>query len=206
MSDTARDQAQRQVDSICALVAALECDFDRLDELRKEREALEDSVRDASLDVDCAAQSLKEVEGADGEEYMRQRLAELADARQTLLETQAALAEWVGLCGEELAELEEAAGEWSCRDDVEGAIHEDPLSIKVRTDWHDPGSSKNQEPSEFRIVLCTGGPHVEILGELDHHGEPDRVRVLYRDWGYSGELFDFDHEAVLTYCQQFSFA
>jgi hypothetical protein len=166
MSDTAKDQARAEVESICRMVAALECDFERLEELREERD-------------DYAAAYTPDYEGRAqwAEEYPNE--------------------------AEELAELEEAAGEWSDRDDVQEDIQEDPLSIEVRSGWADVGETLT--PEEFRIVLCTGGPHVEILGELDEHGEPDRVRVLYRDWSESGELHDFDHEAVLTYCKEFTF-
>jgi hypothetical protein len=176
MSDTARDQAQRQVDSICQLVAALEVDYDRLEELREERA----SSSFASL---ILAQR-----GAPGLPI-------------------AATAEWWEEVNpsdaDELEELEAAAGDCESADDAQERISEDPLSIEVRSGWSEVGDTL--APDEFRVVLCTGGPHVEILGDLDGHGEPDRVRVMYRGWGESGELHDFDHEAVLTYCRQFTY-
>jgi hypothetical protein len=104
---------------------------------------------------------------------------------------------------EELHELSNAAGDCTSEDEAMERIQEGPLSIEVRSGWHSLGETL--EPSEFRIVLCTGGPHVEIRGELDSHKEPSRVRIMHSDWGTSGELFDFDHDAVLTYCQQFYF-
>lgn len=98
--------------------------------------------------------------------------------------------------------LEEAAGENTSEEQAREAIECDPLSVEVRSGWT---SSKDEfEVEEFRIVLCTGGPHVELVGNLDR-GVPSRVRVLYRDWGTSGELFDFDHASVIEYCQQFYF-
>lgn len=101
---------------------------------------------------------------------------------------------------EELAELENAAGDCESQDDAETHIHEGPLSIEYRSEWVSPG--EEMTPSEFRILLCTGGPHVEIVGEIDHNGEPSRCWVNYRDWGTSGELTgaDFDHDVVLRYC------
>lgn len=102
----------------------------------------------------------------------------------------------------ELAELEEVAGECTSEEEAREAIEGDPLSVEVRSDWE--SSASEFTASEFRIVLCTGGPHVEIVGDLDL-GAPSRVRVLYRDWGTSGELFDFDRDAVIEYCQQFYF-
>lgn len=104
---------------------------------------------------------------------------------------------------EELADLEAAAGEHEDRDSALEAIREDPLEISVRCPWQSVGE-EDVQPDEFRIVLRTGGPHVELQGDLQD-GEPCSVRVLYRDRDDSGELFDFDHDVVLTYCQQFSF-
>lgn len=169
-TDTARDQALAQVASITAMVAALECDFDRLEELRDERdEWVSDHVYDT------------EAEGR----------KEWADAHQA--------------DAQELTDLEEAAGEHEDRDSALQAIREDPLSVEVRSDWETLESPPMLAPAEFRIVLCTGGPHVELRGDLQD-GEPCSVRVLYRDWGGSGELLDFDRDVVLTYCRQFSFA
>ena len=99
-----------------------------------------------------------------------------------------------------VAELGEATDE--ATDEARQRIEEDPLSVEVRSGWTDTGGAL--EPEEFRIVLCTGGPHVELQGEL-LNGEPCTVRALYRDWGDSGELFEFDHAAVLEYCKCFYF-
>lgn len=103
---------------------------------------------------------------------------------------------------EELAELEEQAGECTSEEEARERIEQDALSVEVRSDWVTPG--EEMTAGEFRVVLCTGGPHVEIVGDLDR-GTPSRPRVLYKDWGESGELFDFDHDAVLAYCQVFYF-
>ena len=168
----AESQALAQVASITEMVAALECDYDRLEELREERAAL----------VDEDAEALE---------------------RGGNWGTQRAIAEWDELNSVELADLTEAAGEFDDREQAEQRISEDALSVEVRSGWESVGGSLT--PSEFRILLCTGGPHVEIVGELDADAQPDRVRILYKDWGTSGELFDFDHDAVLTYCQQFYF-
>lgn len=156
----AREQAIAQLASVADLVAALECDYDRLQELRDERSGWDSRAEGMSW--------------------------EQSDPRGA----------------EELAELEEAAGDCESADEARERILKDALSVEVRTGWHTPGESG--EPDEFRVVLCTGGPHVEFVGDLDR-GEPSRVRCLFRDWGESGELFDFDHDAALTYCRQFYF-
>lgn len=169
--DTRRDlseaQARAQCASVADMVAALECDYGRLEELRESAEenraivaAYQEKMSDWQANADAAADL------------------------------------------EELAELESAAGECSDADEARERILEDALSVEVRSSWHSPGEPG--EPDEFRIVLCTGGPHVEFVGDLNRC-EPSSVRCLYRDWGTSGELFDFDHDAALTYCGQFYF-
>lgn len=156
--DDAEFQARDRIDSIVTMVAALDVDYERLEELRNE------------IEYCCTA-------SAHG------------------LERESALKN-------ELSELESAAGECTSEDDARERILEDALSVEVRSDWESRASEFTA--SEFRIVLCTGGPHVELVGDLDR-GTPYRVRVLYRDWGTRGELFDFDRDAVLRYCQQFYF-
>lgn len=94
-------------------------------------------------------------------------------------------------------------------DDARQTIQEDALSVEVRSDWHTPGDSEDSKPTEFRILLCTGGPAVQIIGELNEHFEPDRARIQHQDWGTPWtEIFGLDAsqvEALLTYCRQFYF-
>ena len=169
----AEEQARAQADSIAAMVAALECDYARLDELRGMR-----AMRAEFVYEYCAAT------GAETTAAQKTRVAEFTAAST------------------ELEELEAAAGDCTSEEEARSRIEEDPLSVEIRSGW--ANSRAEFEPEEFRIVLCTGGPHVEILGDLDR-GEPSRPRILYRDWGTSGELFGFDREAVLTYCRVFYF-
>jgi hypothetical protein len=76
--------------------------------------------------------------------------------------------------------LQAQAGDCADEDDARQRIDEDPLSVEVRSDWSAPGESL--EATEFRILLCTGGPAVQIRGELDR-GEPVRAWLEYQDWG-----------------------
>lgn len=151
----ARDQAIAQLRSITEMVAALGCDFDRLEELR--------DTDPAELSADDA---------------------------------------------EELAELVAAAGEAESTDDARERIEEDALSVEVRSDWHAPGESA--EPSEFCILLCTGGPAVRIVGELDC-GQPSRPRLQYQDWftPWSDLILTaddgIDDDALQAYCECFYF-
>jgi hypothetical protein len=166
MSDTARDQAIAQCQSIVGMVAALTADYARRDELRDERDAFE-----VSDEYDTA------------ETRAAWALANPDDAA-------------------ELQALDDVCGECNDADEARQRIQEDALSVEVRSGWASPG--EKMESEEFRIVLCTGGPHVEIVGDLDR-SEPSRPRVIFKDWGDSGELFDFDHDAVLAYCGCFYF-
>lgn len=175
----AEDQARAQVASIVAMVAALQCDYERLEGLREEFEGLEG-------DEKHAAELGKSEWPSDVTTHVGNDLIYFYDL------------------GRELAELSDAAGECTDADDARQRIEEDALSVEVRSGWSSPGNQEEMTPEEFRILLCTGGPHVEIVGDLDR-GQPSRVRILYRDWGTSGELFDFDHDAVLTYCACFYF-
>ena len=68
-------------------------------------------------------------------------------------------------------------------DNVEMEINNDPLEVSVRSSWTMPGQPLLAE--EFRIILCTGGPAVQIIGDLDENGSvlPDYVYIQYQDWG-----------------------
>ena len=147
----AEQQAGAQLESIIEMVAALECDFDRLAELTEERADLAETLQDS-------------IDTMDGE----------ADAHR------AALAAWDAENAAELAELTAAAGECTDTDEARERINEDPLSIEVRSEWTTLGESLT--PGEFCILLCTGGPAVRIVGDLDR-GEPSRPRLEYQDWG-----------------------
>lgn len=87
-------------------------------------------------------------------------------------------------------------------------IQEDPLSVQVRSGWYSLGDSDaDKDPAEFEILLCTGGPAVRIVGDLDR-GSPDRPRIEYQDWGTPWtEYFPEpdEREALQTYCEQFYF-
>jgi hypothetical protein len=147
----AQDQAAAQYESIVQMLAALTCDYDRLEELR------------------------------DLEEGNHLDKGEL----------------------EELAQLEDEAGDCTDQDDALQRIMDDPLEVQVRSDWTTPG--EELEANEFMILLCTGGPAVRIVGELNR-GEPCRAWMEYQDWGtpwtrYCGASSD----TLCQYASNFSF-
>ena len=100
----------------------------------------------------------------------------------------------------------EEANDDNAREEAEQTIQEDPLSVQVRSGWHNPGEKAENE--EFEILLCTGGPAVRIIGELDEHNEPERARIEFQDWFTSWMDYPLDSEEeedVLTYCGSFYF-
>ena len=82
-------------------------------------------------------------------------------------------------------------------------IQENALSVEVRRSWYSPGTE--DKPDQFCILLCTGGPAVRIVGDLDEHCQPDSARVQYQDWGTPWtEWFDITREQrehVIAYCR-----
>ena len=91
-------------------------------------------------------------------------------------------------------------------EEAEQRIQEDPLSVQVRSDWEDP--SDNLKATEFNILLCTGGPAVRIIGDLDSYQYPETARLQYQDWFTQWEDYPLDQDeenALITYAQQFYF-
>jgi hypothetical protein len=88
------------------------------------------------------------------------------------------------------------------------AIQNDPLSVEVRTDWHTIGAD-DTKPTHYRILLCTGGPACQIVGELSIHGEPETAEIQHQDWftpwvNLYGTSTAED-EALLAYAREFYF-
>jgi hypothetical protein len=201
-----QDIGKSAAESIAEMVAALECDYDRLGELREERTDLAArytlhkcdngtfDVIDTERDEDVTGYDWHNI-GTEGKET----------TAWTALYAQLLPDE-----AEELAELEKAAGECESREDAEQRIHEDPLSVEVRSGWYAPTANhlERQSPEEFYILLGTGGPATRIIGELNEHGEPTRARIQAQDWfkpwtDYTGDAISQDD--LLTYCRCFYF-
>jgi hypothetical protein len=92
--------------SIREMVAALECDYERLEELRDERDCFE-------MDDDAN-------EAEDGPGYANSKEAWAAENPDD---------------AEELKELEEAAGDCTDQDEARERIQEDALSLEFRSGW-----------------------------------------------------------------------
>ena len=83
-------------------------------------------------------------------------------------------------------------------------IQEDPLCIEVRSGWHTPSHGAQSE--EFQILLCTGGPAVRIVGELNEYLEPVNPSIEYQDWYTPWERMAItveDQQILQAYCQEF---
>lgn len=72
--------------------------------------------------------------------------------------------------------------EFTDSDDLRQRIWEAPLSVQVRSDWHNPGE-EGVRPAEFCILLSTGGPALRLIGELDGYGQPESAALEWQDWG-----------------------
>ena len=68
------------------------------------------------------------------------------------------------------------------RQEAEERIHEDALGVMIRSSWHAPGRDGVDVPIEYCIMLCTAGPAVRIVGDLNKYGEPVSARIEHQDW------------------------
>ena len=176
--DHAYQNAKGWAESIAAMVAAMECDYDRLEELRDERADLaSEADDDTNVEQDEARAKLKAWDEENGEELKDLTAAATVD-------------------GDRMKDADEARER----------IQESPLSCEVRSGWTSPGET--MEAEDFCILLSTGGPALRIRGELDEHKQPHRAWLEYQDWGtpwteYHGD--GCENETLLTFCQQFYF-
>jgi hypothetical protein len=92
-------------------------------------------------------------------------------------------------------------------EDVRQRIEESALSVEIRSGWESVIFGE-LEPSEYRILLTTGGPACQIVGELGRYGEPETARIQHQDWGtpwldlYTNEEQD---AALLSFVSVFYF-
>lgn len=118
-----------------------------------------------------------------------------------------AFKEWEAEYAEEWGDLELGAGDCEDREDALTLIHESALEVKVRSGWSYAGCIHNI-PREFRIVLTTGGPHIELRGELDENQRPTSAKLLYQGWGEpltELSVSSEDYRYLLAYVSNFYF-
>lgn len=175
-------------ESIAEMVAALDCDFERLAELRDEIEALGEEINETEEAI-----SNEEDEETPDRDQINELREELTRQETELTELRA-----------ELDELEDEANGCDDEDEARQRIDEDPLSIQVRSGWGNIGETL--QPEEFEILLSTGGPASRIRGELNEYNEPCRAWLEVQDWGTPWtQVFAADQETLLRYCSCFYF-
>ena len=195
----AKEQARLQYESICDMVAALDADYERLNELRDEIKALDDEYDAIANDKHewIMANPGRFLEAKDARNNWalafpdeNDRLAEIEEEREALIK--------------ELDETEAEIGSCESREEAEDRTQEGALEVCVRSGWHSP-SGDAPEPEEFYILLCTGGPAVRIRGELNR-GEPTRAWIEYQDWFEPWKQYiGADQDVLLAYCRCFYF-
>lgn len=78
------------------------------------------------------------------------------------------------------------------------AIEEDALEVATGQDFNGTRT--------YMILLCTGGPAVRIIGELDEFDNPDTAIMQYQDWGTPWTEFrPAEQSTLLSYAQNFYF-
>jgi len=97
----------------------------------------------------------------------------------------------------------------STRDAISKMVLEDALEVKVKSDWHSLG--EDPELGEYMILLCTGGPAVRIVGDLEGD-QPMTAKLQSQGWftpwtdygmEYGHSISTEDTEALLWYAEQF---
>lgn len=128
--------------SLRCMVAALECDYDRLEELREERD---------NFEIENPSAPDETVSATD--------------------ESAAAWANENPDDAEELAELEAAAGECESREDAETRIQEDALSLQFRSGWVSSREEMEPEEFELLLTTGGPAVRIigEIRDGQAHH-------------------------------------
>ena len=165
--------------SIREMVDTLECDYERLEELRDELSEAFDGESERNNPSD--------------EKAFRAWVKNMADSPDGTLQEAA----------QELLGLWEAAGDCEDQDEARERIMEDPLSLEFRSGW--VSSKDEMEPEEYCLLLGTGGPAVRIIGEV-RNGEAYSARLEVQDWGTPWTEIvtrGDDHNALLAYARCF---
>lgn len=149
-----------------------------------------EAAKDALENIKAMVKRLKHAQECQGDEDCELSDAAILDGLQIVGNTATA---------DERAEYHDV-------DAALNAITDDPLSVEVRTDWHAPG--EDAKPTEYRILLATGGPAVQIIGTLNQWGEPETAKLQFQDWFTPWEDLETtseEEEALITYARQFYF-
>ena len=124
----------------------------------------------------------------------------LANARQQAMAQYDHIADMVSRMN---TATEDGDDDGDLADQVREEIMEDALSVEVRASWHVPGVPA--VPDEYRILLCTGGPAVQIVGSIGSFNAPKTATLQCQDWStpWTDVSTNIDERVLLTYAQQF---
>jgi len=143
----------------------------------------------------------------DTERAKVQARAQLADIEEMVTCLQQAEAEAQDIGTEDQGDLA-VWQQFKAFEEAREEILDSALSVHVRTDWHSVGAVEACTPTDYKILLCWGGPAVQIVGTLDDHNQPDSARLQHQDWFTAWEdypLTQAEEETLVKYAQQFSF-
>lgn len=227
----ALNQACAQMESIAQMVAALDVDYGRLEELRElaktprfyagfnmpgflpdSEPGIFDNADDAKRSI---IESIKHAEESAESEELAENLCAFAESvnlesDEFTVRGPDGLAYWVNQDGfmidEDPAQREELAELESDAGDCED---EDDAQQRIHEDplsvEYRSGWSTDPhslEAEEFMVLLCTGGPAVRIVGELGDHGTIHRAWLEYQDWGTPWTHYhDADSATLVAYCE-----
>lgn len=162
--------------SITAMVAALECDYDRLEELRDEAKAIREDIL-----------SMPENEGLDIANLMRNH--PLFSSEEY----------------DELAKLEEAANGNSDEYEARQAIQEDPLSIDVRSAWQSLGETLTAAEFCILLGTGGPALRIVGELDHYMNADRPRLEYQDWGTPWTELVDGVDRDALLTYCNQFYF-
>ena len=70
------------------------------------------------------------------------------------------------------------------------------------------GAVEACKPTDYKILLCWGGPAVQIIGTLDEFNEPKSAELQYRDWFTEWMNYPLSQEeetTVVKFAREFYF-
>lgn len=86
---------------------------------------------------------------------------------------------------------------------------EGALEVQVKSDWYTPGEDGANKPTEYYILLGTGGPADRIRGELNQYCQPTTAVYEFQDWfkpwTAATDTTNEEDATLLEYAQQFWF-
>jgi hypothetical protein len=186
----AESNAKASYENIVELVTALECDYDRLEELRDERKDLDDALEELRKEWDAEEDQQAKVE-----------------IFGKIKEGDEELSDWDAENGEELKELAEAAtldGELVDAETARERIQERPLSVQVRSGWVTPAA--RWRPRSSRSCSRQAGRRCASSASSTSTRSPHRAWLEYQDWGTPWtRYFPTEQETLLSFCRCFYF-